>query len=66
MEILKFDKQAEEASKKLKGKNRILRTLAGNTWGKSKETIGTTYKAIGRSIIDYAAPVWTAAHSDTQ
>ena len=47
---LKSVKQAEKVSKKLKGRNRIL-------WRKSKETIATTYKAIGRSIIDYAAAV---------
>ena len=43
---LKFGKQAEELSKQLEGRNRILRTLAGTTWGKSKETIATTYKLV--------------------
>ena len=61
-----FAKQAEELSKKLEGRNRILRTLAGTTWGKSKDTIATRYKTFGRSIIDYVAPVWTAGLSDTQ
>ena len=63
---LKFAKQADEVCKKRKGRNRILRALAGTTWGKKKETIVNTYKAIDRSIIDYAAAVRIAELSDTQ
>ena len=63
---LKFAKVSKKYPKKLRGRNRILRTLAGTTWGKSKDTIATRYKTFGRSIIDYVAPVWTAGLSDTQ
>ena len=39
---LKFAKHAEEVFKQFKGRNRILRAVAGTTWGKSKETVATT------------------------
>ena len=40
-------------------RNNILKALAGSSWGQQKETLLVTYKAIGRSIANYAAPVWT-------
>uniref|UniRef100_A0A1I8NS53 Reverse transcriptase domain-containing protein n=1 Tax=Stomoxys calcitrans TaxID=35570 RepID=A0A1I8NS53_STOCA len=42
---------------KIKGRNEVLKKLAGSRWGADKETLLTTYKAIGRSVISYAAPV---------
>lgn len=43
------------------GDNRLIRS----TWGKDKNTIVTAYKAIGKPILNYAAPVWTAQVSQT-
>ncbi|XP_075250902.1 uncharacterized protein LOC142343100 [Convolutriloba macropyga] len=37
----------------------FLCALAGSSWGKDKELLLTTYKATGRAIINYAAPVWS-------
>lgn len=37
----------------------VLKAVAGRTWGKGKETLIKTYKAIGRSNLNYAAPVWS-------
>ena len=37
----------------------VLKSLAGSTWGCYKETLLTTYKAIGRSVLSYSCPVWT-------
>ena len=31
---------------------------AGTSWGQQKETLLMTYKAVGRSIVNYAAPTW--------
>ena len=45
--------------------NNILKTLAGTSWGQQKETLLMTYKAVGRSIINYAAPVWSTNLRDT-
>jgi hypothetical protein len=39
-------------------RNNILKALSGTTYGKDKETLLQTYKAIGRPIIDYACPAW--------
>ena len=50
---------------KLPQKNDILRALAGSTWGCDKELIINTFKALGRSSLNYAAPVWTPFLSDT-
>ena len=53
--------QAERVS----GRNNILKALAGTSWGQQKETLLMTYKAVGRSIINYAAPVWSTNLRDT-
>lgn len=37
---------------------RILKALAGTSWGLSKEDIIATYKTITRPILNYAAPIW--------
>ena len=46
-------------------RNQVLRALAGSTWGASKEILSNTYKAIGRSIFNYGAAVWSPALSKT-
>ena len=43
----------------------LLIALAGTNWGQQKETLLLTYKALGRSIANYAAPVWNTNASDT-
>ena len=52
----------EKANKKLN----ILKALAGTTWGQQKETMLLTYKSICRSVLEYAAPVWAPAISDSR
>ena len=39
--------------------------LSGSTWGQQNETLLMTYKAIERSIVNYAAPVWSTNASKT-
>ena len=51
---------------KVRKRNKILKALAGTTWRIDKETIITTYKAIGRSFLKNAVPVLTPFVSDTQ
>ena len=36
----------------------IMKSLAGSNWGQHKETLMTTFKALIKSLITYAAPVW--------
>ena len=45
--------------------NIVLKALAGTNWGQQKETLLLTYKTLGRSIANYAEPVWSTNASDT-
>ena len=41
-----------------------MKALAGSCmWGKAKETLVNTYKTIGRSVLNYAAPIWSPSLS---
>ena len=40
-------------------KRNVLKALAGTNGGQQKETLLMTYKSLGRSIANYAAPVWS-------
>ena len=42
-----------------------MKALAVTNWGQQNETLLLTYKALGRSIANYAAPVWCTNASDT-
>ena len=46
-------------------KNNVLKALAGSTWGQQKETIVSTYKAIGQSLTNYCSVIYTPNLSDT-
>ena len=46
-------------------RNNLLKALAGSTFGCDKETLLTTYQAIGLSILSYCSPVWTPSFKDT-
>jgi len=44
---------------------KLLKALAGTTWGFSKETMVATYKACTRPILNYGAPLWQHVASTT-
>ena len=46
-------------------RNIVLKALSGTNLGQQMETLLLTYKALGRSIANYAAPVWNPNASDT-
>ena len=46
-------------------RNNVLKALTGTNWGQQMETLLLTYKALGRSIANYAAPIWSTNASDT-
>ena len=54
-----FHHHCEYVANRVSKRNNILKALAGTSWGQQKETLLMTYKAVGRSIADYAAPVWS-------
>ena len=43
----------------------VMKALVGSSWGFSTETLVTTYKAIVRPILNYAAPIWFTQVSST-
>ena len=62
---LSFNKHSQYVAERVSGRNNILKALAGTSWGQQKETLLMTYKAVGRSIINYTAPVWSPNLHDT-
>ena len=62
---LSFNKHSSHVAERVSSRNNILKALAGTSWGQQKETLLMTYKAVGRSIINYAAPVWSTNLRDT-
>ena len=62
---LSINKHRSHVAERVSSKNNILRALAGTSWGQQKETLLMTYKAVGRSIINYDAPVWSTNLRDT-
>ena len=62
---LSFNKHSSHVVERVSDINNILKALAGTSWGQKKETLLMTYKAVGRSIINYAAPVWITNLRDT-
>ncbi len=63
--LLSFRQHATDMKTKLQTKNNVLKALAGSTWGKEKEVLVTTYKAIGQSVLNYCCPIWTPSLSTT-
>ena len=62
---LSSNKHSNHVAERVSGRNNILKALAGTSWGQQKETLLMTYKVVGRSIINYAAPVWSTNLRDT-
>ena len=60
-----FAKWLTYIATRVSNRNNILKALADTTWRQQKETILMTYKAIGRSVANYGAPVWSTNASAT-
>ena len=56
-----FTQHCNNIAVKVQQRNNVLEAPAGSTWGCDKETLLTTYQAIGRSILSYCCPVWTSS-----
>ena len=54
-----FTPHVNKTVNKAKAKVNLIKAVAGSTWGQDKETLTLTYKAIGRSILEYAVPIWS-------
>ena len=62
---LSFNVHCGQVAARISKRNNVLKALSGTGWGQQKETQLMTYKAIGRSIANYAVPVWSTIASDT-
>ena len=60
-----FNKHCVQVANRVSKRNNVLKALAGTNWGQQKETLLMTYKALGRLIANYAAPVWSINASET-
>ena len=63
--LFTFKQHAISLKEKMQKRNNVLKALTGSSWGKDKETILTTYKAINLSILNYGCPIWSPNLSDT-
>ena len=62
---ISFHKHSNYVSDKINKRNNMLKALAGSSWGQDKETLLMIYNALGKSIANYAAPVWSTNASDS-
>ena len=60
-----FNKYCVQVVNRVSKRNNVLKALAGPNWGQQKKTLMMTYKALGRSIANYAAPVWSINASES-
>jgi hypothetical protein len=60
-----FSHHVKNIVKAAKSKINLMKCLAGSTWGQDTETLALTYKSICRSVLEYAAPIWSPIISDT-
>ena len=56
--LFKFSYHVSQIQSRVSSRINILKALAGTNWGQQKETLIVTYRALIRSIITYAAPIW--------
>ena len=59
-----FNKHSGYVAERVSRRNNILKALAGTSWGQ-QEILLMTYKAVGRSMINYVAPVWSTNLRDS-
>jgi hypothetical protein len=62
---LLFHQHVSDVNRRVRRNTNAMKMLASTSFGQSKESLITTYKAIGRSLCDYAAPVWSPSTSDS-
>ena len=63
--LMTFSHHAKQLKDRVAKRTNVLKSLAGTSWGKDKEVLLTTHKAISGSIINYCAPIWTPPLSET-
>ena len=64
--LCSFPPHTTSITAKVQSRNKILKSLAGSSWGKDKQTLLATYKTIGRPVLNYAALIWSPRCSAAQ
>ena len=62
---ISFHKHCNYVSDRIDKRNNILKALVGSSWGQDKETLLMTYNVLVKSMVNYAAPVWSTNASDS-
>ena len=57
--LFTFSPHVRHVAKKVGERLKIIKALSGTSWGQDAETLLITYKALIKSTLDYAAPVWS-------
>lgn len=60
-----FKPHCDYTMAKTQARNNVLKALSGSSWGHQKETMLMTYKAIGRSVLEYGVPIWAPVLSES-
>ena len=60
-----FAKHIQNTTDKAKNTTKIIKALTTTHWGKSKETLLSTYTAITRTTLEYGNTIWSPIISDT-
>ena len=56
---LTFSHHITKITDSVKPRINMMKFLAGSDWGQDKETLVITYKAVGRSLLEYGNPIWS-------
>ena len=62
---ISFHRHCNYVSDRIDKRNNMMNALAGSSWGQDQETLLLSYSALGKSIANYAAPVWCTNASDS-
>ena len=57
--LFTFSPHARETARGAAERVKVLKALAGTSWGQDAESLLITYKALIRTKLDYASPVWS-------
>ena len=64
--LFSFNNHCVQVANRVSKRNNVLKAVTDTNWGQQKGTLLMTYKALGRWIANYAAPVWSTTASESK